>query len=188
MHRVRNALPLILVLPALAACQSSTTTSDAGDWPEPRASSEFLDQSVMNRLAALEGEWELKQEDGSWGKGSTFTVTSNGSAVREIMFPGEPHEMTNLYHMDGEDIVATHYCAVGNQPRLVATGFEQAEGGASLPFEFQSVSNFRESHDHVMGGLTLVFLDADTIHEIWTSFDSEGAFAHEMTFEFRRKK
>ena len=77
MRRVRTALPLILVLPSLAACQAAKTT-DAGDWPEPRASSESLDQSVMTKLAGLEGEWELKQEDGSWGNGSTFKVSSNG--------------------------------------------------------------------------------------------------------------
>ena len=41
MLRARTALPLILVLPALAACQNATKTADAGDWPEPRPRPSF---------------------------------------------------------------------------------------------------------------------------------------------------
>lgn len=187
MRRTIAALMLAAVIPGLAACEAPGR-ADADGWPEPRASSESLDESVMGTLSSLEGEWELEQEDGSFGNGSTFKVSSNGSVVREIMFPGEPHEMTNLYHMDGTDVVATHYCAVGNQPRLVSEGLEETEEGPSLPFEFESVSNFRESQGHVMGGLTLVFVDEDTLHEVWRSFDGEGNLAHEMTFVFRRKR
>jgi hypothetical protein len=29
--------------------------------------------------------------------------------------------MTTVYHLDGADLRATHYCAAGNQPRLEAT-------------------------------------------------------------------
>jgi len=29
--------------------------------------------------------------------------------------------MTTVYHLDGVDLRATHYCAAGNQPRLKAT-------------------------------------------------------------------
>ena len=38
-----------------------------------------------------------------------------------------------------------------------------------------------------MGGLTVVFVDEDTMHQHWTSYDTEGEVAHEMTFVFRRK-
>ena len=34
---------------------------------------------------------------------------------------GTPMEMLTVYNMDGDDLVATHYCVLGNQPRLTAS-------------------------------------------------------------------
>jgi len=187
---MRHAATLILLPAALLAplgCESTRTASDDG-WPEPRPVSESLDSEVMPRLTALDGEWEMMQEDGSWGPGPVFAVSSNGSVVREIMMPGSPHEMTNLYHMDGTDIVATHYCAVGNQPRMVARGVEQTPEGPAIDFGLDSVSNFRPSHTHVMGGLELVFVDDNTLHQRWTSYNAEGEPQDPMTFILRRKQ
>lgn len=161
---------------------------EAGRWPAPLDASQSLDESVMSRLNSLEGEWEMQGEDGVWTTSSIFAVSSSGSVVREIMFPGEPHEMTNLYHMDGTEAVATHYCAIGNQPRMTAAGVEQTEGGPAIDYTFDSVSNLRESQSHVMGGLRLVFVDENTLHQHWTSLNNEGEFDHEMTFELRRKR
>jgi hypothetical protein len=104
------------------------------------------------------------------------------------MFPGSPSEMTNLYHMDGSEAVVTHYCAAGNQPRMTASGVEATPQGPAIDYTFESVSNLRESHDHVMGGLKLVFVDADTLQEHWTTLDQQGNVAGEITFDLRRKK
>ena len=46
-------------------------------------------------------------------------TTGGGSAVTETLFPGTAHEMMSVYHMDGDDLVLTHYCAGGNQPRMM---------------------------------------------------------------------
>ena len=40
----------------------------------------------------------------------------------ETVFPGSPHEMVTVYHADGPDLVLTHYCMEGNQPRMRAQG------------------------------------------------------------------
>ena len=49
---------------------------------------------------------------------STYRVTAAGSAVMEVLFPGTDHEMVTVYHQDGDDLILTHYCAAGNQPRM----------------------------------------------------------------------
>lgn len=175
---------------AVVGCAGPAQQGVAADkpWPEPRDGSASLDESVMSLLGSLDGEWEMKGEDGEWHLSSVFAVSSSGSVVREIMFPGEPHEMTNLYHMDGTDAVVTHYCAIGNQPRMTATGIEQTPEGPAIDFTFESVSNLRESQSHVMGGLRLVFVDENTLQEHWTSLTNSGELDHEMTFEMRRKR
>ncbi|MEO0512077.1 MAG: hypothetical protein AAF108_04175 [Planctomycetota bacterium] len=143
--------------------------------------------SAMALLAGLDGEWELANPSEEIPEGrAVFAVSSAGSVVREIMVPGTPHEMTNLYHMDGDVVVCTHYCAAGNQPRMVATEVAELDGSPGLVFELDSVSNFLEDHSHYMGGLTLVFVSEDRIDQRWTSFDASGETAGEMVFEMKR--
>ena len=48
----------------------------------------------------------------------TFKLTGAGSALVETQFPGMPHEMVSVYHLDGKELRMTHYCAAGNQPRV----------------------------------------------------------------------
>lgn len=50
-----------------------------------------------------------------------FSLTAGGSVVVEEWLRGDqPHSMT-VYHRDGPNLLATHYCPQGNQPRLVAS-------------------------------------------------------------------
>ena len=142
---------------------------------------------TMDALSKLQGEWEMVSADGTTGPGSVFHVTAGGSAVREVMFPGHAHEMTNLYHLDGTDVVCTHYCASGNQPRMVATGLTQTDEGPALDFKVDSVSNFIEGQNEYMGGLRLTFINDNVIHQDWTSFDASGNESHSLTFVLKRK-
>ena len=40
-----------------------------------------------------------------------YRVTASGTMVIETMFAGEPHEMINMYTVDGDSLIATHYCS-----------------------------------------------------------------------------
>ena len=87
------------------------------------------DTPMLGAISELAGDWQMTDENGVTHRASRFVVTSGGSAVREIMWPGQAMEMTNLYHMDGGALVCTHYCAAGNQPRMVASCAEMTEEG-----------------------------------------------------------
>ncbi len=178
MPRLLAALSVVTVS-VLAGCQTAGVHRVSAT-PE-------VGTETLTTLASLEGEWEMVSADGTTGPGSVFSLTAGGSAVREIMFPGHGHEMTNLYHMDGDSVVCTHYCAAGNQPRMVATGLAQTDKGTALDFKVDSVSNFIEGHDHYMGGLTLTIVDENTLHQDWTSFDEDGKEAGVVNFVFKRK-
>lgn len=167
------------------ACGSDCEEGCAAKALEPKAAA---DQQMLSRIKSLEGEWEMEDENGNWNTASVVAVSSNGSVVRQVMFPGATHEMTNLYHMDGSDAVVTHYCAVGNQPRMVAPKMTSTPDGDAIAFDFDSVSNLLPSHDHVMGKLRLVFLDDNHFREDWTSMDRDGNVENEMSFTYRRKQ
>ncbi len=170
--RPRVALPVFLVLTAGCAAPGPRTVAKAT--PEQQA-------AMFGRVQELAGDWEVRYPGQPSGV-STFKVTSGGSIVREIMFPGTDHEMTNVYHMDGPSIVVTHYCAAGNQPRMRATGVD----GDALHFAFDSVTD-AQPDEHCIGSLVLRFLAKDRIEQEWTTFDSKGEGQGQMTFELVRK-
>src|SRR3954463_13673328 len=76
----------------------------------------------LERLKKLAGTWVAADKDGKPTDQvvSVIKVTAGGSAVHETLFPGQAMEMISLYHLDGTDLVMTHYCALGNQPRMKA--------------------------------------------------------------------
>src|SRR5690348_14678733 len=43
-----------------------------------------------------------------------FKLTGAGSALVETQMPGAAHEMVSVYHLDGDDLRMTHYCAAQN--------------------------------------------------------------------------
>ncbi|RNC80661.1 MAG: hypothetical protein ED559_02320 [Phycisphaera sp.] len=177
----RTNLAVAFTFPMLLAAGCQTAGTDSGGVNVANTPDE-TQATAMDTMSQLEGEWQLVGEDGELGPGSTFKVTSAGSIVREIMFEGFGHEMTNVYHMDGDQIVCTHYCAVGNQPRMVAA----ADGGNSFDFQVDYVSNLLPTHDHYMGGLKLVLVDDNTLEQHWTTFNKEGEVAGEMTFVMKK--
>ena len=165
----------------VAGCKSGSASSPkAGTVVAPATSA---DQAMLDKVKGLEGTWEMKGPD---GKAATivFHTGSGGNTVREIMFPGDDHEMTNMYHLDGRSLVMTHYCAIGNQPRMRA----HAGGDPSkLVFKFDGVTNKTSADQGYMGEMTLTFLDKDTIREDWVHFVN-GQAQSPASFELKRKR
>ncbi|MBL0928465.1 MAG: hypothetical protein IBJ11_12580 [Phycisphaerales bacterium] len=178
----RLAAAAMITLVALAPGCAHRTGAVAARHTTPEQQASMLDP-----LKALAGEWEVLDESGKPITAAVFAVTSGGSAVREIMFPGSPHEMTNLYHLDGPDLVMTHYCAVGNQPRMRAAESRQTPEGRVIPFRFDSVTNWAGPDQHYMGEMTLTIVDAGTIRQTWRSFAGKADHGPAV-FTLRRKK
>ncbi|MFT5199217.1 MAG: hypothetical protein ACI87O_001881 [Planctomycetota bacterium] len=175
-----KALVLLSLLSPLTSCATSTThNSTQANSPiafDAVELSEEARQELFGTVAALEGNWS--SDDGGT---SQFEVTSGGSAVREITFAGQPHEMTNMYTLDGNGLNMTHYCAVGNQPHMRATTLKDS----SLVFSRTGVTGRQNAEENYMGAMTLTIVDADTIQQTWTSYQGDQA-GEQMIFTFMR--
>lgn len=156
----------------LGACQTSAPSRRvvAAATPEEK-------QASLDRVKLLQGKWKASDGKGEMQGETTFTVGGGGSTVREVMFAGTEHEMTNMYHMDGSSIVCTHYCAVGNQPRMAAEALPAAGASSvsvapsdTIKFKLVSVSNLRAPDETCMGEMWLTFRDANTVDQRWKSF------------------
>ena len=121
MKRAWMVVPCFFVLALAAAAQS------AG-------------QKSFDAVKLLAGNWEGKTNMGGAVQVS-FKSTAGGSAVlSEIRseMEGKSEDMITMFHMDGDRLLLTHYCAAGNQPRMQAT---ISPDGKTITFNFLDATN-----------------------------------------------
>lgn len=113
--------------------------------------------AVIKKLA---GDWYEADKDGkaTTKLASQIRVTAGGSAVREILFPGTDMEMVSIYTQEGSDLVMTHYCVLGNQPRMKA---EAGSTARKIVWKCVGGGNIKLDKDTYMGGGTLTIVDDD---------------------------
>src|SRR5262249_42594043 len=136
-------------------------------------------------LKKLVGQWEGKTMMG--GKEVPITIryelTSGGSAILERLFPGTPHEMISVYTADGGSLAMTHYCAMGNHPKMTV----KKSDPKSLQFELAGSEGLHSAAEPHMHSLTLAWKDPDHIQEAWVSVESPTKKTDKV-FELTRKK
>lgn len=132
-------------------------------------------QAMFDQIKGLAGTWEMTDENGQRITGAIYRVVSAGSAVCERMFPGSDHEMINMYHLDGDRVLVTHYCAQGNQPRMAARSRASAN---LIAFEPESVTNLVASDIEYMARFELDMTDADHITQRWQSMTRGEPTSH----------
>jgi hypothetical protein len=114
----------------------------------------------LEKMKTLVGTWVAADEHGKPTDQvvSVIKLTAGGSAIHETIFPGGEMEMVSLYTAEGPDLVMTHYCMLGNQPRMKA----QAKAtDKQLKFEFAGGGNLDPKKDKHMHAATLTIVDAD---------------------------
>jgi hypothetical protein len=159
--------------PAKAAKKPSTDPKDVG--------------AAFDRLKQLAGDWQFAnpKDEGSKGKiVERYRLTAGGSAIVETHFPGDEHEMVTIYHRDGDQLLLTHYCHLGNQPQMRARA---GDGKDELVFEFAGGANLNPAKDAHMHNCRIRFVDADHIQGEWELY-VDGKSAGKHAFDLVRKK
>jgi hypothetical protein len=82
-----------------------------------------------------------------------------------VLASGTPHEMVTMFHMDGSDLLATHYCAAHNQPRFL---FVSTSEPNVVAFEFKDATNLSSPTAPHMVGVKFTLLDPNHHVEDWT--------------------
>lgn len=134
--------------------------------------------AALEKLKKLAGTWLLADNDGKPTDqvASIIKVTAGGSAVHETLFPGQPLEMVSIYTVDGPDLIMTHYCVLGNQPRMKADPKSPAN---QIVWRFAGGANLDPRKDKHMHEATLTILDDDRLEVNGVGWEN-GAPAKEM--------
>ncbi len=108
MTRTRLVLSLAFVLASASLVSASENAAPPPDH-----------QAAFERLKALVGLWKGHHTTADGPEMSVeYGLTGNGTALTERLFAGTSHEMLSVYFMERGELVLTHYCAMGNQPRM----------------------------------------------------------------------
>jgi len=156
----RSAVVIALVLAAGAAA--------AAPAPAPARPT----SAPLERFKTLAGEWVAAEDGDMVKKGdlvARYAVTASGTAVVETVFPGSEHEMVTVYHADGPDLVLTHFCMEGNQPRMRARGAQ----GSRFEFAYDGGTNIDPKRDRHMHSATFDLASANEIRSEWSEL-AEG--------------
>lgn len=146
----------------------------------PLSAANSKPNAAWEKLKTLAGEWD-GTEDGKPFHVS-FKVVSNGTALMETLNGPDAMEMVTVYHPDGASVLMTHYCSMGNEPRMRAKALSKDK----LVFSYVDAANIKSADDPRMSGLVLTFTDADHLDADWTH--KMGAKEQIGHFSFTRKK
>ena len=162
MKLVRIAITLLFVLVTSAAFAESPA------------------QKSFEELKALNGTWEGRTPKGEAVEVS-YRVTSNGSPLMSEIKGKE--DMITMFNLDGDRLLMTHYCAAGNQPRMVAGA---SPDGKTFTFAFLDATNLATPDAPHMNHLVISMPDANHHSEEWV-YNDHGKEMKEV-FELQRKQ
>ena len=139
----------------------------------------------FDKLKSLVGEWEGKMNEGGQTIQATtsYRLVSDNSVLMNVLGPGTPHEMVTMFHMDGSNLLATHYCAAHNQPRfrLVSTSDPNV-----FDFTFKDATNLSSPTAPHMVGVKVTLLDPNHHFQDWTFLQNGKTTT--SRFDFHRKQ
>jgi hypothetical protein len=134
--------------------------------------------AAFSRLKTLAGAWEA---DTPMGKiHTTFELISGGTAIVER----DEHEgmagMLTVYHLDGKQLMLTHYCMAGNQPRMVASAYEPSTG--RLEFRFLDITNLAGPNAAHMRSVNFRLTDEKHLSAAWQFVQDGKTEAHDIAY------
>ena len=115
-----------------------------------------------DRLRALVGTWQRTEASTPASKAFRIRyrlIAADTALVEEFGDPAKQPTQT-VFHLDGDRVLATHYCAQGNQPRLRLRAGPSTD---ALVFDFLDVTNLRSAVDSHLVRLTFRWRDADHV-------------------------
>jgi len=121
-------------------------------------------EEAFDRLSSLKGEWKGEIE----GIKTTliYTLTADGSVLMEEFRPERGPEMITMFTVDGDHLIATHYCAAKNQPQMATSAITDVQ--KPLAFSLVRITGLKSSPDDFHNtGLTVIQEDNDHLTQEW---------------------
>ena len=123
--------------------------------------------AAFERLRTLVGAWDMASTTPggrSYKDKVVYRMASGGSVLFEEIGPSA--SMLTTYHLDKGSLVLTHYCTVGNQPRMRLRSV--ADAGRTLAFEIYDITNLASPEAYHSTNLVVSFIDQNRVQLAYT--------------------
>jgi hypothetical protein len=160
----RNFSGILLIASSVFAAVAADKPHCSG--PNTSVEPKQID-AAFERFKRLAGDWEVAGAKSEAQKGKIqcrYHLTAGGSSLVETIFPGEDMEMVTVYHRDGDQLMLTHYCHLGNQPRMRT---REVESTKEIVFDLVGGSSLDPATDTHMHAARFRFIDDDHFQTEW---------------------
>ncbi len=180
--KTRTLLSMAVIVVA-AASIAMTYADETTPGTTPEKASAATAAAQFEQMKTLVGDWRVGMHGEEVMDASiSYRITAAGSVVMETMFGGTEHEMITMYHLDGEDLMLTHYCALRNQPRMKAA---PSSDTSEIAFTYIDGTNMASDKAPHMHSVTFAFLGEDQIKTVWSTH-ADGAEQGQAKFSLKR--
>ena len=136
-------------------------------------------EKAFAAIKNMPGTWEGTSAEGPVKV--TFKVTGGGSSVMSEILGKD--DMISMINLDGPDrLLLTHYCAMGNQPRMAAS---VSPDGKTFTFTYVDATNLATPDSGHIQRMILTLLDDNHHTEEWV-FADHGK-EHKVLLDLHRK-
>jgi hypothetical protein len=151
-----------LLITALIAASAALPAADSKSNPPSNADAAFA------RLKTLVGEWEATTSSGKVHL--SYELISGDTALLERESSETMPSMVTLYYVDGGRLLLTHYCMMGNQPRMQAKALNADTG--ELNFQFLDATNLASPGAGHMHNAKLRIVDNSHLASEWQFYEN----------------
>ena len=137
-----------------AADANSSQTTDAG--------------TAFARLKTLVGQWEASTSSGKVHL--SYELVSGDTALMERLSSESMPSMVTVYYVDGGRLLLTHYCMLGNQPRMQVKTFNPETG--ELDFKFLDATNLSSPSAGHMHNAKIRLVDNNHMVSEWQFYEN----------------
>jgi hypothetical protein len=154
---------------------------------EPAKAAAPMDSSkaalAFERLTSVVGAW--KGVEAGTEIQVTYTLTADGSALMEEFRPKNGPIMVTMFSVDGDRLLATHYCSAKNQPQMATEPIADPRA-KSVAFSLVRVTGLTSPGAWHNTGLVVTLEDRDHLTQEW-SYLSDGKMGKNF-FHFTRAR
>lgn len=148
-----------------------------------RAAEQSKSALAFEHLASLAGEWKGVQDGTEIHV--TYRLIADGSAMMEEFRPKNGPMMVTMFSVDGDHLLATHYCSARNQPQMSTEAIADPQA-TSLAFSLLRVTGLNSPSAWHNTGLVVTLEDTNHLTQEWT-YLSNGKTGKNL-FHFTRER
>ena len=166
---MKNTAPLhgVLILLCITLCLTLVSCAGMPKAPQP---GDLTGAEQLERVKTLVGTWYPADGGEDADPIAIYRLSANDNSVVERLFPNQKKEMVTMYFLDDGDLTLTHFCALSNQPTMVA---EPGKAG-EIWFRFKGITNLGDRNNAHMHEHCLQFHeDPNRLEATWVLWEDD---------------